>query len=170
MEKDTLNSQGGRAWTMDSTVEAVLERARDDWGAISATTFFSIYHVHRCVVVPNSPLTLQQYLKDWRKFVPDSVKGRRFRYRLWLMGALMRRHLDQDLARLRAAKVVTLEDWQREGDRVDIGPMARALLTDAFLHAVAPSSPSENYPLVSSLRSMRVRGTSPGFYFYTYFG
>ncbi|CCD13331.1 hypothetical protein, unlikely [Trypanosoma congolense IL3000] len=127
---------------METPVEAILESARDDWGAISATTFFSIYYVHGCVLVPNSPLTLKQYLKDWRRFVPNSVNGKRFRYRLRLMDALMQRHLDQDMARLRAAKVVTLEDWQREGGRVEIGPMARALLTEALLQAVLPSSPS----------------------------
>ncbi|CCD17460.1 hypothetical protein, unlikely [Trypanosoma congolense IL3000] len=142
MENDTLNSPRTSPVTMETTVEAILERARDDWGAVPAATFFSIYPVHRYVVVPNSPLTMQQYWKDWRRFVPDSVRRKCFQYRLRLMSALMRRHLDQDMARLRAAKVVTLEEWQREGGRVEIGPMARALLTEALLHAVLPSSPS----------------------------
>ncbi|CCD15514.1 hypothetical protein, unlikely [Trypanosoma congolense IL3000] len=127
---------------METPVETLLQRARDDWSAVPATTFFSIYPVHRYGVAPNSPLTMQHYRKDWRRFVPDSVNRKCFRYRLRLMGASMRRHLDQDRARLRAAKVVTLEDWKTKGDRVDIGPMARALLTEALQQAVLPSSPS----------------------------
>ncbi|CCD11693.1 unnamed protein product [Trypanosoma congolense IL3000] len=141
MENTQENNPTTNPLTMESTVEAILERARDDWGAMNAWNFFSIYYGNPYGMHRHTAVTMQQYLENPEKFVPDAAKREYIQFGLNLKRALMQRHLQRDLDRLKVANIVSLEDWKRLGATVDMGPMARMVLTRAFKQAMHHSPP-----------------------------
>ncbi|CCD15201.1 hypothetical protein, unlikely [Trypanosoma congolense IL3000] len=126
---------------MESMVEAFLERARDDWGAMNAWNFFSHYYGNPYGMHRHTAVTMQQYLENPDKFVPDPATREYIQLNLKLKRALMQKHFQRDLDKLKAAGIVSLDEWQRLGATVDMGPMARMVLASAYQHALHHSPP-----------------------------
>ncbi|CCD16401.1 hypothetical protein, unlikely [Trypanosoma congolense IL3000] len=145
MEPTQENNPITTPLTMESTVEAVLERARDDWGAMNAWNFFSIYYGNPYGMHRHTAVTMQQYLENPEKFVPDAAKREYIQLNLKLKRSLMQKNFQRDLAKLHEAKVVLLEDWSSYKEAVEIGPMTRMVLSGALIQALLQSPGSILY-------------------------
>ncbi|CCD16690.1 hypothetical protein, unlikely [Trypanosoma congolense IL3000] len=145
MEKDTLNSPRTRPVTMESTVEAILERARKDSGAIQAWSFFSTYYKETYGMRRYPSVTLQQFLENPELYMPDAKTLQHIQLNLKLKRALMQKHFQRDLAKLHEAKVVLLKDWSSYKEAVEIGPMTRTVLSGALIQALLQSPGSSLY-------------------------